>query len=184
MESKLDKIEEKVDKLDSRLDSIDMTLKSCSTCLESKPAFLFYKVSKNKDKYRSSCKKCLNKLSNEVEKNRRKIDEEYRQKLIKKHRNYKKTENYIVSTRVKSLLSKYGLSIQQYNELFFSQNGCCAICKTDQKNLQKRLFVDHCHDSGKVRGLLCSKCNHAIGLLNDNSSIIKNAMEYVRHHGK
>ena len=56
------------------------------------------------------------------------------------------------------------------------QNECCLICN---KNDEKALCVDHCHKTGKVRGLLCNKCNKALGLFNDNIELIKVAASYL-----
>lgn len=77
---------------------------------------------------------------------------------------------------------RYGISYEEYEDILEQQNNCCAICKSDtsQNNRATRgLFVDHCHTTGKVRGLLCSKCNHALGLLNDDIDLLKAAMDYL-----
>jgi hypothetical protein len=75
----------------------------------------------------------------------------------------------------------YGISYEEYKELEKSQNGVCAICKNpDSPNSRTdRLFVDHCHTTGEVRGLLCSKCNQGLGLFNDNQSLLTNAISYL-----
>ncbi len=74
---------------------------------------------------------------------------------------------------------KYGISLEDYNKMFQEQNGCCAICKTHQAELKNKLSIDHCHKTERIRGLLCQKCNHAIGLLNDDPDLIESAKEYV-----
>lgn len=74
-------------------------------------------------------------------------------------------------------LKKYGLTIEEYDRLLVSQNGVCAICrKTDSTH---RLCVDHDHITGKVRGLLCGKCNRGIGCLGDNSMQLRMAADYI-----
>ena len=156
--------------------------KQCTTCKEIKSLELFYLVKVGFDKRRPSCKKCFNEQSNRIEKARRKVDEEYRQRLIDSQKIYRSNESFKISSRVRSLLKKYNLTLEDYNNLFLLQKGSCAICKTHQSELNKRLFVDHCHKTSKVRGLLCSKCNHAIGLLNENRQIIVSAAEYVRRY--
>lgn len=73
----------------------------------------------------------------------------------------------------------YGISIQDYNKIFEEQNGCCAICLKHQMEFNKNLHVDHDHNTGKIRGLLCHNCNLAIGRLQDDPVIIARALEYV-----
>lgn len=79
--------------------------------------------------------------------------------------------------RKSSLKVKYGISDNTYNKMLVSQGGVCKICGMKDT---KRLSVDHCHSTGKVRGLLCTKCNTGIGLLQDNSKLLSIAAEYLR----
>lgn len=74
----------------------------------------------------------------------------------------------------------YGIPYEDYEEIFDRQNGCCAICKSKVSNNKNyRLFVDHCHDTLKIRGLLCQQCNLALGLFKDSPTILKKAIEYL-----
>jgi hypothetical protein len=73
----------------------------------------------------------------------------------------------------------YGIDHQTYNKMFAEQNGCCRICLEHQTNLARKLAVDHCHTTGQIRGLLCTKCNQALGLLNDDSTNVQRMMEYL-----
>jgi len=82
----------------------------------------------------------------------------------------------------KRILRKYGISLDDYNNLFEKQNGCCTICQTHQMDLKKKLVIDHNHESGKVRGLLCAPCNMALGLLKDNSTTLLKASNYVAEY--
>ncbi len=77
-----------------------------------------------------------------------------------------------------NLKSEYGLSVDDYNSMLDEQGGTCAICLGTNKNGTK-LHVDHDHDSGEIRGILCSKCNTAIGLLGDDPRIIARATNYL-----
>jgi hypothetical protein len=75
----------------------------------------------------------------------------------------------------------YGISYEDYTKMQELQGNCCAICGS-LESLNKRtdrFFVDHCHTTGKVRGLLCSKCNHGLGLFNDNPKLLLNAINYL-----
>jgi hypothetical protein len=72
---------------------------------------------------------------------------------------------------------RFGVTAAQYNEMYSSQNGRCAICLGEENN--KRLSVDHCHQSGNVRGLLCSNCNLGIGKLQENTDNLLRAIDYL-----
>jgi hypothetical protein len=74
--------------------------------------------------------------------------------------------------------STYGITDQQYREMLVEQNGKCAICKKPPTD--RRLAVDHCHTTGKVRGLLCMKCNTGLGHFEDNLKFLEEAQEYLR----
>lgn len=87
--------------------------------------------------------------------------------------------------RYKNIKRNYGLSKEEFCFLEQEQNGKCAICDKEETyidfrtNKIKNLAIDHCHDTGQVRGLLCKKCNTAIGLLGDSSLIVKKALQYL-----
>ncbi len=76
------------------------------------------------------------------------------------------------------LKRNYGMSLDEYNTLLTLQNNVCAIC-FKKEILDKSLIVDHNHETGKVRGLLCDKCNFAIGLLSDNPETVMSAFYYL-----
>ena len=73
----------------------------------------------------------------------------------------------------------YGITLQDYYAMRDEQNGQCAICGKHESSFKKRLGVDHCHKSGKVRGLLCFHCNHAIGKLDDSPKLLRTAADYL-----
>lgn len=74
----------------------------------------------------------------------------------------------------------YDITFEDYESLLKSQNGCCAICKSRIGNSRtSRLFVDHCHNTMKVRGLLCSSCNHGLGQFKDSPKLLRRAIEYL-----
>ena len=81
------------------------------------------------------------------------------------------------------ILRKHGLSEVEYFKLFQKQSGCCAICKLPESKKRAgrivELAIDHNHINGKIRGLLCSKCNTALGLLNDSIELILAAGIYL-----
>lgn len=82
-------------------------------------------------------------------------------------------------------LDKYGITLQDYEDMLRAQGGVCAICGGVESNPKfNRLSVDHCHDTGAVRGLLCNRCNRALGLLNDDAILLRKAISYLRRGGK
>ena len=77
------------------------------------------------------------------------------------------------------LQHKFHLSVQEYDRLLEQQNYSCAICKTEKPNGRGTWNIDHDHQTGKIRGLLCWKCNFALGLFGDEVKILKDAVEYL-----
>jgi len=81
------------------------------------------------------------------------------------------------------LKTKYGISLRQYNKLLGKQQGLCAICGQPEVMVRKgkvqNLSVDHCHSTGRVRGLLCSSCNPMLGLSREDISILAKAITYL-----
>lgn len=135
---------------------------TCDFCKETKKSNYFaYKIKIKK------CKLCYNEYRRKYRKLPHVLETEYKY-LMKKH--YKKA---------------YGLSIEEYDAIIKSHNGLCAICKTDKGRFDTRtgkkqkLHIDHCHLTGKIRGLLCNKCNIGIGLFNNNIELFKKVIEYL-----
>lgn len=79
---------------------------------------------------------------------------------------------------------KYGINPTQFLILEQSQGGQCAICQNPQTGRFKRLVIDHCHRTGRVRGLLCSRCNLAIGSMKDDSELLLRAVRYLTDSAK
>jgi ferric-dicitrate binding protein FerR (iron transport regulator) len=80
-------------------------------------------------------------------------------------------------------LRQLGLTVAAYNEMLAAQGGVCAICKQPETHQRDKLYtlsVDHCHATGRVRGLLCNLCNRAIGLLRDSADLCAKAAEYLK----
>lgn len=115
---------------------------------------------------------------------------EYHKKWVSKnpefYAEYKKQWNLKNRDKVREHRRKYNRNTRKYLKraptniyiyLFDKQNGVCAICGV--KPQDKRLAVDHCHQSGEIRGLLCSNCNLGIGLLQDNPMLLTKAADYL-----
>ena len=99
---------------------------------------------------------------------------EYRKKYAtcKECRAERDRSNYLQRT--------FGITPEQYDEMYAEQEGCCAICGVHQSEVTRRFAVDHDHQTGKVRALLCQPCNTGIGLLQDNYDTILRAADYLR----
>jgi hypothetical protein len=86
--------------------------------------------------------------------------------------------------RSNTLKCLFGITLEDYNKMLEAQNGVCAICGKEETHKNQygvvSLSVDHDHQTGKVRGLLCSKCNKMLGLSNDNKQILLNAINYLK----
>jgi hypothetical protein len=94
---------------------------------------------------------------------------------------------YKLRARDLLLRRKYGITLAEYEAMFAAQAGLCAICRRSQSGMiyprgTKRLAVDHCHVSGRVRGLLCGYCNVMIGHAREVPGILRIAAEYLDKH--
>lgn len=85
-----------------------------------------------------------------------------------------------VHSRKYHLKRKYGIDLEEYERMFKAQSGKCLIC--NKRERKKMLSVDHDHKTAKVRGLLCHKCNTAIGLLHDDVGMLLSAVKYLREY--
>ena len=79
-------------------------------------------------------------------------------------------------------LAMYGVTRQTYNQMVMEQCGNCAICGRPETAKNRQLCVDHDHATGKIRGLLCSRCNTALGLMQDDDRIVRRALSYIGEH--
>ena len=91
-----------------------------------------------------------------------------------KEQHYKNTRRYVMKT-------KYGITPDDYQQMLESQDYSCLICGGEE--VDRTLAVDHCHDTGVVRGLLCGPCNRGLGLFKDNPLLLESAAEYLRANG-
>ena len=87
-----------------------------------------------------------------------------------------------MAAKNKYLKKTYGISLKQYEKMYMEQAGACAICRKPTTRENPFLFVDHDHNTGKVRGLLCHKCNAGIGLFEDNIVSLNFAIQYLRNN--
>lgn len=123
--------------------------KRCSKCKVTKPASEFNRHSKRKDGLQNYCKGC----------SRAAWKRDYHQK------------DHYLNVIIKN---RYGLSRREYEEMLASQGGGCGICGTTD-----RLVVDHDHESGRVRGILCTSCNVSLGRLNEDVGVLRRMIDYL-----
>lgn len=98
-------------------------------------------------------------------------------------REYRKRKPHIMKSV--ELKKRFGISLEEYEQMLEQQNNVCAICKQPETSIDHRtkkvrsLAVDHCHTTNKIRGLLCTNCNTALGLFRDDLLILKQAIHYL-----
>lgn len=145
-------------------------MKTCRDCGRELPLSEFHKDASHKDGAGCYCKAC----GCEHAKRRRSENPElfYQQRREYRQRNH---EQISASRRARWLAQSYGLTIEQYDAMHAEQRGCCAICG----ERPDRLVVDHCHDTGAARGLLCDNCNMGLGKLGDNPAGLRRALRYL-----
>lgn len=136
--------------------------KLCSKCKQLKPQESFY-INKIGTR-NASCRACRSAMHTQMDKARNKET----MRIWRINNPDKSKSNH--------LKSKYGIDSNKYNEIMLEQNGKCAICS----DVSRKLCVDHCHNTGAVRGILCHKCNTAIGMLDDDVPRIESAASYLR----
>ena len=91
----------------------------------------------------------------------------------------KAADRYKHMKRTYILRNRYGITEDDYKTLFKKQEGCCAICGADYSTSERNLDVDHDHNTGIVRGLLCNNCNRGLGHMQDDIKILENAVRYL-----
>lgn len=107
------------------------------------------------------------------------LDHQAKKKAYQKEYRLKNIDRVKIKDKWKAIKRNYGLNPEQYDFLFQSQLGKCAICSKHQSEIKRALCVDHCHVTGKVRGLLCNFCNYGIGFL-DRKDFMDKASLYLQ----
>ena len=148
---------------------MDGDTKLCRKCDTIKPLDAFYlakngKASGDKLVRKGACKECQSRSAREWQAANR--------------------ERATLNRWRSAIKINYGMSEQEWHELLQQQGGGCAICgETASIELStgtvQRMSVDHCHNSGKIRGILCNTCNRAIGLLKDDARLLRRAADYL-----
>lgn len=176
-------------------------MKSCSksTCKQKNPQELsqFSKRKDGKLGLSSNCKSC--KIIQRVSKkeahkqykrsyylaNKDKSSKIYFDYINNKNINKEKTKleskkRRLEKKRQNRLKYQYNITIEDYNKMYIEQEGKCYTCQKHQNDLKFKLVVDHCHKTGKVRGLLCDTCNSGIGFLKEDIDTILRVIQYLK----
>lgn len=142
-----------------------MNIKICNICKIEKPIKEFSKNSISKDGINYSCKQC-----NRIRSSKWILDHPERVKERSKqyHETHKEEQRKLL----------YGMGFGEYDRLLKTQKGRCYIC-----GQERSLYIDHCHKTNKVRGLLCPRCNHLIGVIETNFGLLDTAIEYIILNG-
>jgi len=138
-----------------------MKTKRCNKCKIVKSIKEFAKRTRSKDGLNYYCRKCES----------------------KRRANWKRNspEKYTVSHRKSLLKKRYGVTLKQYDKMFDEQGGGCAICGGINKS-GYRLAVDHDHNTGRIRALLCQNCNRKIGEMESDPGLFDKLVIYLHDH--
>jgi hypothetical protein len=152
--------------------------RKCTQCLEIKPPDGFPRDRGRPDGRGQYCKPCAAKRS---DKRRRVTHPEVF--AIQRKASYRKNRD---TYRRYKLKVNFGITLEQYREMFALQDGKCAICRQPEASLMgdkpMELAVDHDHETGEVRALLCGNCNKGLGNFKDSPERLLSAIDYLRSH--
>lgn len=136
-----------------------MSTKTCTQCNIEKSLSDFYKRKNRSSGYLSECKDCTKKRNT---------------------KRYRENPDEVNDKRAAKI---YGISYDQVVSMREQAGGYCQICGREGIKHHSRLVIDHCHSTGKVRGLICSKCNTILGYCDDNPDILNKLSTYLKNNG-
>ncbi len=157
-----------------------MTEKQCRRCKVTKPSGQFSPDNRNRDGLQAYCKPCVL----EYQRKRRAHPSEADLAMKKKHSDlyYERHKPAInAKEQNRKLKSRYGITMEDYERMVLEQEGKCGICETSEPGGRgKRFHVDHDHETGEVRGLLCWICNKHLGII-ENKQFMEAAMKWLEN---
>lgn len=178
-------------------------MKTCTYCNESLDESCFYRELRGANGLCAQCKACVKKKNDVYRKTAAGKASEYRRNhspaAIARKAKYAATDKRKAASkrydqgekrypvyRRSELKRKYGMTIEQFDEMLESQGGACAICGQEETHVSlgrvMPLSVDHDHDTGAIRELLCSRCNKMLGMAGDRCELLFAAIGYLRKH--
>ena len=200
------KLESRGNDLENSISLIVMSVltKTCVSCKIEKEFVCFWNNKRNKDGKENRCVDCtrtfLSTKKESLKESQRKWREKNKERLRLEHqarrakdpeRDKAIKQKYREANKDKrtnyELVKKYGITLEEYNQMSAAQNNVCDICKEPETRRHQngtlcRLAVDHDHFTGKVRGLLCWRCNSAMGSFEERNVPILNIEEYLEKH--
>lgn len=151
-------------------------MKTCTKCKVQKELSEFHNDKWKTDGLHPHCKQCHSRRRY----NKRRMDLKFAAEDRERSRRFRKEKPelsrwYVTNATLKK---KYGITLEEYNDLLRQQNNLCAICSR-KCSTGNKLAVDHCHNTGKIRGLLCQGCNTSLGKMNDDPDLLRKAIDYL-----
>ncbi len=161
-------------------------MKRCTKCGEVRPTSEFYKAAGTRDGRRNDCKPCnlaaqaaRNRLDPDANRERARLWRSANpDRVAEKQRAYTAAGRKRISDRKSYLKRKFGLTPEQYDAMLAAQGGVCHLCGRPP-NESVALHVDHDHSTGQIRGILCFKCNNALGDFDDDPDRLMAAAMYL-----
>jgi len=156
-------------------------MKICTKCKIEKSNNAFVTDKRRPDGLTIWCKTCRSishkkwyESNSDKAKERKRLDRIYRKEY---YQSPERKKRY----RIKYIEKTFGIKYHEYDRMLQEQNSLCAICgEKESSSTCKYLSVDHCHTTGKIRGLLCVSCNRGLGMLRDNPDFVEKALNYLR----
>ena len=164
-------------------------MKTCNKCGVAQPLENFYKSPGMRDGRRGDCKECNLKAKQEryiadpaaaIARVKR-WQQANADRVNANQRRRRSTPEARLRERAAHLMRKYGLTIEQYDAMLETQGGGCFICGRPPRD-DISLHVDHDHSTGKVRGILCFRCNNALADFNEDTTVLRKAIGYLTVH--
>lgn len=156
-------------------------MKTCTLCGIEKELSEFSKDKHRKDGFTDRCKCCRNTAQKKYLVNAPEVFSKIKAKRASAAKKFYSTKKGKDKLREYHLQKEFSMSIEDYNSLLEKQDGVCNICKRHRIASNKsNMAVDHCHTTGKIRGILCNWCNRGIGIFEDNEEFLKRAIDYLK----
>lgn len=146
---------------------------TCKSCGETKDIEHFERHKGRRNRFNTRCYECRA----ELEETKAERYRDTKRKWVAANK-----EHVVFTEENRRLLRTYGIDLAEYNRMFESQKGCCAMCGRHQSEFKKKLSVDHNHRTNQVRELLCGPCNQALGYIRENVKTAQKMIDYITKH--